>query len=67
MKPFDPRLLRAVPAARRPVAVLAATGIASGVATIATAFGLSAVVVAVVEGTDLTAPLAWLLLSLIHI
>ncbi|CAN7555976.1 thiol reductant ABC exporter subunit CydD [Terrabacter sp. LjRoot27] len=61
MKPFDPRLLRAVPAARRPVAVLAATGIASGVTTIATAFGLSAVVVAVVEGTDLTSPLAWLL------
>jgi ABC-type transport system involved in cytochrome bd biosynthesis fused ATPase/permease subunit len=31
------------------------------VATIATAFALSAVVVAVVEGTDLAAPLAWLL------
>ena len=28
MKPFDPRLLRAVPAARRPVVVLAAVGIA---------------------------------------
>ncbi|WP_330475883.1 thiol reductant ABC exporter subunit CydD [Terrabacter sp. C0L_2] len=61
MKPFDPRLLRAVPAARRPVAVLAATGIASGLATIATAFALSAVVVAVVEGRDLVTPLAWLL------
>jgi ATP-binding cassette subfamily C protein CydD len=61
VKPFDPRLLRAVPAARRPVLVLAATGIASGVATIATAFSLSAVVVAVVDGTDLATPLAWLL------
>ena len=61
MKPFDPRLLRAVPAARRPLAVLAATGVAGGAATIATAFALSAVVVAVVEGTDLVAPLAWLL------
>jgi len=61
VKPFDPRLLRAVPAARRPVGVLAVTGIASGVTTIATAFALSAVVVAVVEGTDLASPLTWLL------
>ncbi|MER7072704.1 thiol reductant ABC exporter subunit CydD [Terrabacter sp. NPDC000476] len=61
MKPFDPRLLRAAPAARRPVAVLAATGIAGGIATIASAFALSAVVVAVVDGTDLTGPLGWLL------
>ncbi len=43
------------------MAVLAATGIASGATTIATAFALSAVVVAVVEGTDLTSPLVWLL------
>jgi thiol reductant ABC exporter CydD subunit len=41
--------------------VLAATGVASGVATIATAFALSAVVVAVVEGRDLGTALAWLL------
>ncbi|GAB2765009.1 hypothetical protein GCM10027039_27070 [Terrabacter koreensis] len=61
MKPFDPRLLRAVPAARRPVGVLAATGVLTGVATIATAFALSAVVVAVVERGDLTQPLGWLL------
>ncbi|GAA1990652.1 hypothetical protein GCM10009817_35790 [Terrabacter lapilli] len=61
MKPFDPRLLRAVPAARRPVAVLAATGIATGVATIATAFALSAVVVGVVDGSDLGTALGWLL------
>lgn len=61
MKPFDPRLLRTVPAARRPVGVLAATGVLTGVATIATAFALSAVVVAVVERGDLTRPALWLL------
>lgn len=61
MKPFDPRILRAAPAARRPVAVLAATGIATGAATIATAFALSAVVVAVVDGSGLATALAWLL------
>ncbi len=60
MKPFDPRLLRAVPAARRPVGALGAMGVASGLTTIATAFALSAVVVAVVEGGDLTRPLRWL-------
>ncbi|MGW5238278.1 thiol reductant ABC exporter subunit CydD [Monashia sp. NPDC004114] len=60
MKPFDPRLLRAVPAARGPVAVLAAMGVVSGLTTIATAFALSAVVVAVVDGSDLTRPLGWL-------
>ena len=37
VKPFDPRLLRAVPAARRPVAALGALGVAAGIATIATA------------------------------
>ncbi|GAB3051007.1 thiol reductant ABC exporter subunit CydD [Intrasporangium mesophilum] len=60
MKPFDPRLLRAVPAARRPVAVLAVMGVVSGLTTIATAFALSAVVVAVVDGSDLIKPLGWL-------
>ena len=60
MKPFDPRLLRAAPAARRPVAALGALGIASGVVTIGTAFALSALVVAVVEGTGLLVPLGWL-------
>lgn len=59
MRPFDPRLLRAVPATRRPVAALAAIGIAQGIATIATAFALAALVVAVVRGSDLLAPLAW--------
>ncbi|MBK9102303.1 MAG: thiol reductant ABC exporter subunit CydD [Austwickia sp.] len=53
MRPFDPRLLRLVPAARRPVFVLAALGALSGAAAIASAFALAAVVVAVAEGADL--------------
>ena len=60
MKPFDPRLLRAVPAARRPVAALGALGVVAGVATIASAFVISAVVVAVVGGGPLTTALVWL-------
>ena len=60
MRPFDPQLLRTVPEARRPLAVLAAVGIASGVATVATAFALTAVVVAVVRGTSLAEPAAYL-------
>ena len=34
MRPFDPQLLRAAPAARRPVAALAVVGVLQGVATI---------------------------------
>jgi ATP-binding cassette, subfamily C, bacterial CydD len=60
MRPFDPQLLRAVPAARRPVVALAGVGVLQGVATIATAFALSAVVVAVVEGMPVGGPGAWL-------
>ncbi|HKX68037.1 MAG TPA: thiol reductant ABC exporter subunit CydD [Intrasporangium sp.] len=60
MQPFDPRLLRAVPQARRPVAALAAMGVAAGVATIATAFALTGLVVAVVDDRPLGPPAAWL-------
>ncbi|GAA2156302.1 ATP-binding cassette subfamily C protein CydD [Humibacillus xanthopallidus] len=60
MKPFDPRLLRAVPAARRPVAALGALGVVAGIATIATAFAISAVIVGVVGGGSLTTALVWL-------
>ena len=60
MQPFDPRLLRAVPAARKPVAALAGLGMLSGASTVATAFALSALVVAVVDGRGLTTPLVWL-------
>ena len=60
MRPFDPRLLRTAPAARRPVAALAVVGVLQGVATIALAFALAALVVAVVEGTPLRTPSLWL-------
>ncbi|MBM6401652.1 thiol reductant ABC exporter subunit CydD [Phycicoccus sonneratiae] len=60
MRPFDPRVLAVAPAARRPVAVLAAVGVAQGAATIGTAFALAALVVAVVEGGGLGGPVAWL-------
>lgn len=56
MRPFDPRLLRAAPEARRPVAVLGLIGCLQGAATIATAFALTAVVVAVVRGDSLVGP-----------
>jgi thiol reductant ABC exporter CydD subunit len=60
VKPFDLRLLRAVPATRRPVAALTAVGVLAGAATVATAFALTGLVVAVVEGTSVIAPAAWL-------
>ena len=65
MRPFDPALLRAVPQARRPLGVLAAVGVAQGVATIATAFALSALVVAVVRGEPVTPPAAYLVVVLV--
>jgi ATP-binding cassette subfamily C protein CydD/ATP-binding cassette subfamily C protein CydCD len=60
VKPFDLRLLRAVPATRRPVAALTAVGVLSGAATVATAFALTGLVVAVVEGTPVLVPAVWL-------
>lgn len=48
MKPFDPRVLRLVPAARLPVAALAVVAALSGLAAIGQAFAVSAVVVALV-------------------
>lgn len=61
MRPFDPQLLRTAPAARRPVAALAAVGVLQGIATVATAFALTALVVAVVVGLPVGRPVAWLL------
>lgn len=49
MRPLDPRLVRAAPAARTAVVRLAALGLAQGIATVATAFALTALVMAVVE------------------
>ncbi|MBM6403378.1 thiol reductant ABC exporter subunit CydD [Phycicoccus sp. CSK15P-2] len=60
MRPFDPRVLTVAPQARRPVAVLAAVGVLQGAATVATAFALAALVVAVVDDGGLTGPAAWL-------
>lgn len=57
MKPFDPRIIRTVPEARGPLLALGTAGAASGAATIATAFALTGVVVAIARGTDLRAPL----------
>lgn len=59
MKPFDPRILRVVPATRGPVAALGAIGVAQGIATIATAFALAALVVAVVRSEELLVPALW--------
>ncbi len=60
MRPFDLRLLRAAPVLRPALAGLATLGVLSGIATVATAFALSAVVVAVVTGTALAGPVLWL-------
>lgn len=59
MRPFDPRILRTVPATRAPVAALGVIGLAQGAATIATAFALAALVVAVVRSEPLLVPAAW--------
>jgi ATP-binding cassette subfamily C protein CydD len=59
MKPFDARLLTAAPGTRRPLVVLGLAGVGQGVATVATAFALGALVTAVVRGLDLGAPARW--------
>ncbi|WP_347354397.1 ABC transporter transmembrane domain-containing protein [Intrasporangium sp.] len=60
MKPFDLRLLRAVPSVRPPIAVLTAVGVLGGALSVATAFALTALLVAVVAGMPLTTPALWL-------
>lgn len=52
MKPFDPRLIRAAPAARKAVIALGAVGIIQGGATVASAFALAALVMTVVRTMD---------------
>jgi len=60
MRPFDPRLLTEVPATRRPVVALAAIGVLQGLATIALAFAVTNLVVAVAEGREVLRPGVWL-------
>jgi len=59
-RPFDPRLLTQVPATRWPVLALGAIGVAAGLTTVALAFAVTALVVAVVEGRHVLAPSLWL-------
>jgi ATP-binding cassette subfamily C protein CydD len=59
-RPFDSRLLSQVPATRGPVLALGAIGIAAGVATVALAFAVTDLVVAVVEGRPVLTPSLWL-------
>jgi ABC-type multidrug transport system fused ATPase/permease subunit len=63
MRPFDPRLLTQVPATRKPVVALGAIGAGQGLATIALAFAVTNLVVAVVEGShpsEVLTPGIWL-------
>jgi ATP-binding cassette, subfamily C, bacterial CydD len=59
-RPFDPRLLRQVPATRWPVLTLGAIGVVQGLATIALAFAVTDLVVAVVQGRPVLTPSLWL-------
>jgi len=59
-RPFDPRLLTQVPATRRPVLTLGAIGVTQGIATIALAFSVTDLVVAVVDGRQVLEPSLWL-------
>ena len=56
MAPFDLRLLRLVPQTRRPVVALGALGVIGGLATLAGAFALTTLVVAVVRGEPILVP-----------
>ncbi len=56
MRPFDPRVLRLVPAARQPLAALAALGVGAGLAAIAAALAVAGLALAIAEpGRDLPA------------
>lgn len=65
MRPFDPALLRALPATRGPVAALSVVGVVSGAVAIAQAVALAWAVHRVVTGGDLTGPLTWLVALLV--
>ena len=61
MRPFDPKLLKEVPATTGPVALLAFLGALSGVVAIAQAIAIAHLVVAVVEGHPYLPQAAWVL------
>lgn len=65
MRPFDPALLRALPATRGPVALLSGVGVASGVVAIAQAVALAVAVDRVVGGGPLVEVLGWLVALLV--
>lgn len=56
MRPFDPRLLTAVPTARPAVVAVAGVGVLQGISTIALAFALARLIVALVTGESLAEP-----------
>jgi ATP-binding cassette subfamily C protein CydD len=60
MRAFDPRLLTEIPATRWPVLALGVIGVVQGLATIALAFAVTALVVAVVESRHVLTPGVWL-------
>lgn len=64
MRPFDPALLRALPATRGPVGLLTALGIVSGVVAITQAVLLGVLVGRVVTGDAFADVLGWLVASL---
>jgi ATP-binding cassette subfamily C protein CydD len=63
MRPFDPRLLRRIPAVRRHLAVLGLLGVAAGVLVIGQATALAAVLAAAAQGRLDRAALAWFVLA----
>jgi len=60
-RPFDPRLLSQVPATRWPVLALGAIGVVQGLATVALAFAVTDLVVAMVEGRPVLTASLWLI------
>jgi ATP-binding cassette subfamily C protein CydD len=64
MRPFDPRLLRAAPAARVDAALLATAGVGVAVAIVGAAYALARTLTAAAEGRLDTAALAGFVLAL---
>ncbi len=63
MKPFDPRLLRAVPAVRRPVAILAVVAALQGAAAIGLAVALARIVTDVVSQGNWQRGAVWVVVA----